>query len=79
MKMHLNMLSVKWRPFCPGEDELKQKISKDFKYELFNPLSNGSKSPYIESQTLPSYLSDKASWLHGILCVGAASLWLLAL
>ena len=22
-KMHLKMLSAKWRPFCPGEDELK--------------------------------------------------------
>ena len=23
-KMHLNMLSAKWRPFCPGGDELTQ-------------------------------------------------------
>ena len=23
MKMHLKMSSGKWRPFCPGEDELK--------------------------------------------------------
>ena len=23
MKMHLEMSSAKWRPFCPGGDELK--------------------------------------------------------
>ena len=22
MKMHLKILSAKWQPFCPGEDEL---------------------------------------------------------
>ena len=27
MKMHLKILSAKWRPFCPGGDELNNKVT----------------------------------------------------
>ena len=69
MKMHLNLLSAKWRPFCPRRNELKPSV-------YLKPLSvgcmkNGRKTPTgRDSSTLlsardPTSRSVMVWWIGG--------------
>ena len=68
--MHLKMLSVKWRPFCPGGDELNvDKIPEsltDDKFPLFQVMASrwlGTKPLY---EPMTAKIHDASNILESV-------------
>ena len=78
MKMHLKMLSAKWRTFCPGEDELILQVLVLNIYKTLNliiTVSADGLAPNGARTSADTVLATKLSmfslsffWLSNILC-----------
>ena len=52
-KMHLNMSSAKWRPFCPGGDELMRLLPQHLRYNLLMKSTCYRNDAHVTSNSHP--------------------------
>ena len=67
MEMHLKMSSAKWRPFCPGEDELKHDYTHNYLcHELPSPSLINMTSPVLMASSNGNIFSRYRPFVRGI-------------